>query len=155
MACLGGCTDTEIAPKIDAMATYQELAGTEWRQVFHDGCTGNWQNAWFIDGHEATVTNGPDAMTFTPGPTAGDDTCHAVLWTEDSFQGDLKIEYEYTKTDSAIRYVTILYIQATGSGDAAHPKDIAAWSDLRTVPSMKLYFNHMNTYHISHACPPE
>ena len=44
--------------------------------------------------------------------------------------------------------------QATGSGDAEHPRDIAAWSALRTVPSMRLYFNHMNTYHISYAANP-
>jgi len=97
------------------------------------------------------VTNGPDGMTFTAGPTAGDDSCHAVLWTKERFEGDLKIEYEYTRTDRTVRNVTILYIQATGSGDAEHPKDIAAWSRLRTVPSMNLYFNHMNTYHISYA----
>jgi len=133
------------------MIRFQKLAEAEWRQVFHDRCTGNWQDTWFLDGRKATVTNGPDGMTFTAGPTARDDPCHAVLWTKDSFQGDLKIEYEYTRTDSAVRYVTILYIQATGSGDAEHPKDIAAWSALRTVPSMRLYFNHMNTYHISYA----
>jgi hypothetical protein len=151
LACLVGCAETRTAAEIDAMARYQELAGTEWRQVLHDGCTGNWRDAWFLDGRKATVTNGPNGMTFTAGPAAGDDSCHAVLWTKRSFRGDLKIEYEYTRTDSAVRYVTILYIQATGSGDAEHRKDIAAWSDLRTVPSMRLYFNHMNTYHISYA----
>ena len=148
---LGGCAGVETATEIDAMARYQELAGTEWRQVLHDRCTGNWQDTWFLDGRKATVTNGPDGMTFTAGPTARDDSCHAVLWTKRSFRGDLKIDYEYTRTDSAVRYVTILYIQATGSGDAEHPRDIAAWSALRTVPSMRLYFNHMNTYHISYA----
>jgi len=151
LACLGGCAGLEVAKERGTMTDFQELAKAEWRQVLHDRCTGNWQDAWFLDGRKATVTNGLDGMTFTAGPTAGDDSCHAVLWTKDSFQGDLKIEYEYTRTDSAVRYVTILYIQATGSGDAEHPKDIAAWSSLRTVPSMRLYFNHMNTYHISYA----
>jgi len=151
LACVVGCAETKPPAEIDAMARYRELAEAEWRQVFHDACTGNWQDTWFLDGRKAAVTNGPDGMTFTAGPVAGDDSCHAVLWTKDSFQGDLKIEYEYTRTDFAVRYVTILYIQATGSGDAEHPKDIAAWSALRTVPSMRLYFNHMNTYHISYA----
>jgi len=147
-----GASGAEEAPREhDAMTRFQELAKAEWRQVFHDPCTGNWQDAWFLDGRKATVTNGPDGMTFAAGPTAGDDACHAVLWTRESFQGDLKIEYEYTRTDRAVRNVTILYIQATGSGDAGHPKDIAAWSALRSVPSMRLYFNHMNTYHISYA----
>jgi hypothetical protein len=30
---LGGCAGVETATEIDAMARYQELAGTEWRQV--------------------------------------------------------------------------------------------------------------------------
>ena len=60
MACLGGCMDTETATEIHAMARYQELARTEWRQVFHDGCTGDWQDAWFLDGRKATVTNAPN-----------------------------------------------------------------------------------------------
>ena len=113
LACLLGCAETKTAAEIDAMARYHELAGTEWRQVLHDRCTGNWQDTWFLDGRKATVTNGPDGMTFTAGPTAGDDACHAVLWTKSSFQGDLKIDYEYTKTDPTFRNVTILYIQAT------------------------------------------
>jgi len=151
LGCFGVCGAEEAAKERDAMARFQELAKAQWQQVFHDPCTGNWQDAWFLDGLKASVTNGRDGMTFTAGPTAGDDSCHAVLWTRESFQGDLKIEYEYTRTDRAVRYVSILYIQATGSGDARHPKDIAAWSALRAVPSMRLYFNHMNTYHISYA----
>jgi hypothetical protein len=154
-----GCLDASGADRAagqgGVMTRFQELAEAPWRQVFRDPCTGSrqdaWQAAWFLDGKKATVTNGPDGMTFTAGPIAGDDSCHAVLWTKKGFEGDLKIEYEYTKTDRTIRNVTILYIQATGSGDAEHPKDIAAWSALRTVPSMRLYFNHMNTYHISYA----
>jgi len=151
LGCLGAHGAEEAAKQPDAMPRFRELAEAEWRQVFHDPCTGKWQDAWFLDGLKATVTNVSDGMTFTAGPTAWDDSCHAVLWTKESFKGDLKIEYEYTKTDTTNRQVTILYIQATGSGDAEHPKDITAWSDLRTVPSMRLYFNHMNTYHISYA----
>jgi hypothetical protein len=151
LGCPGTCGAEEVTKETDATTRYRELAQAKWRQVFHDPCTGKWQDTWLLDGKKATVTNGPDGMTFTAGPTAGDDACHAVLWTKDSFRGDLKIEYQYTKTDRTVRNVTILYIQATGSGDAEHTKDIAAWSDLRTVPSMRLYFNHMNTYHISYA----
>jgi hypothetical protein len=151
LACLGAYGAEETAPQTDAMTRFRELNRAQWRQVLHDPCTGKWQDTWFLDGKKATLTNGPDGMTFTAGPTAGDDSCHAVLWTKESFQGDLKIEYEYMKTDRTARNVTILYIQATGSGDAEHPEDIAAWSALRTVPSMRLYFNHMNTYHISYA----
>jgi len=151
LGCLGAFGAEETAKEPDVKARFRELTRAEWQQVLQDPCTGKWQDAWFLDGKKATVTNGPDGMTFTAGPTAGDDSCHAVLWTKASFEGDLKIEYEYTKTDRTVRNVTILYIQATGSGDAEHPKDIAAWSALRTAPSMRLYFNHMNTYHVSYA----
>ena len=148
LGCLGTYGAEEAAKQPDAMPRFQELAKAQWRQVFHDPCTGKWQDAWFLDGLKATVTNGRDGMTFTAGPTAGDDSCHAVLWTKESFEGDLKIEYEYTKTDSTIRNVTILYIQATSSG-RERPKDIATWK--RNIPAMMSYFNRMNLYHISYA----
>ena len=77
-----------------------------------------------------------------------------VLWTRESFEGDLKIEYDYTRLDSETRCVNILYIQATGSGEEPYAKDITEWSELRRVPAMRMYFNHMNTYHISYAAFP-
>jgi hypothetical protein len=43
------------------------------------------------------------------------------------------------------------WAQARGSGVGAYHEDISKWADLRKVPSMNLYFNHMNTYHISYA----
>ena len=77
-----------------------------------------------------------------------------VLWTKESFEGNLKIEYDYTRLDSETNCVTILYIQATGSGEVPYAKDISEWSELRRVPSMKAYFDNMNTYHISYAAFP-
>jgi hypothetical protein len=77
-----------------------------------------------------------------------------VLWTKDSFKGDLKIEYDYTRLDFEIRCVNILYIQATGSGKKPYSKDITEWNELRRVPAMKMYFDHMNTYHISYSAFP-
>jgi len=74
-----------------------------------------------------------------------------VLWTKDVFEGDLRIEYDYTRLDFENRCVNIIYVQATGSGDGPYKEDVAEWRDLRRVPSMKMYFNHMNTYHISYA----
>ena len=38
------------------------------------------------------------------------------MWTKESFAGDIRLDYEYTKTDDATEAVTILYLQATGSG---------------------------------------
>ena len=74
-----------------------------------------------------------------------------VLWTKQSFKGDLKIEYDYTRLDNETRCVNILYIQATGSGEEPYVKDITEWNELRRVPAMKMYFDHMHAYHISYA----
>ena len=61
-------------------------------------------------------------MTLTAGPEFKNDAHHMVLWTKDTFQGDLKIEYEYSRIDEATNCVNILYIQATGSGDSPYAK---------------------------------
>lgn len=74
---------------------------------------------WTLDGEQATIRHSAAGMDFRAGPTWKDDACHAVLRTRESFAGDLKIEYEYTRTDDAQLAVTILYVQATGSGLAA------------------------------------
>ena len=68
--------------------------------------------------------------------------------------GDLKIEYDYTRTDNETRCVNILYIQATGSGKGPYALDISDWNELRKVPAMATYFNHMHAYHISYAAFP-
>ncbi|MEA2068412.1 MAG: hypothetical protein U9P12_04360, partial [Verrucomicrobiota bacterium] len=58
------------------------------------------------------------------------------------------------RLDDETRCVNILYIQATGSGEKPYVSDITEWNELRRVPAMKMYFNHMNTYHISYAAFP-
>ena len=44
--------------------------------------------------------------------------------------GDVKIEYDYTRTDHETRCVNILYIQATGDEEDVYEKDISKWSTL-------------------------
>jgi hypothetical protein len=133
------------------MKRFEEFSNADWKQVFFDACTHNWKDNWILDGEKADIINSAMGMDFNAGPTQGDDACHAVLWTMQSFKGDLKIEYEYTRTDSAVKNVNILYIQATGPGQGPYSKDIFQWNHLRTVPYMSTYFNNMNTYHISYA----
>lgn len=130
---------------------FEQLTNLEWQKVFFDTCTQNWQDKWFLDGLKAKIVNTENGMDFFAGPTAWDDSCHAVLWTKDSFKGGIKIEYEYTKLDATIRNVTILYIQAAGCGQEPYTVDISDWAELRIVPSMRHYFDNMNTYHISYA----
>jgi hypothetical protein len=143
-AALAGCRDVF---RFDKSAKAKDGCS----EIFFDPCKEDWRQKWFLDGLKAKITNGSDGMDFWAGPTAGDNSCHAVLWTKHSFAGNIKIEYEYTKLDDERRYVTILYIEASGSGHGPYRKDISEWSDLRTLPSMELYYNHMNTYHIAYA----
>lgn len=120
-----------------------------WELEFEDSCNDNWKDSWFLDGLRADVKNTEQGMVFSAGPIEKDDSCHAVLWTKQSFSGDIKIEYNYTRLDSQTKQVNILYIQATG--EKPYEKDIEIWKDERIIPSMRMYFNHMNALHISYA----
>ena len=135
-------------------AAYEQAAAGDWQEVFSDPCTGDWRKQWFLDGEVGTVTTGPEGMTLTAGPEFKNDAHHMVLWTKESFEGDLKIEYDYTRIDNETRCVNILYIQATGSGKGPYARDISQWNELRKVPAMATYFDHMHTYHISYAAFP-
>jgi len=130
---------------------YQLKTSSDWDLKFADPCTGDWQSHWFLDGHYAKVENSEKGMNFSAGKVNRDDAHHAVLWTNESFQGDLKIEYEYTRTDSQVINVNILYIQATGIGTPPYDTDISKWKHLREIPKMSSYFNNMNALHISYA----
>jgi len=131
---------------------FQQLTALSWTQTFHDSCTGNWQDRWFLDGQRATVRNSPMGMVLSAGPIPGDDGSHCVLWTDTFFAGDVKIEnFDYWRLDSIQQYVNIIYILATGTGDAPYVHDIAAWSPLREIPSMSTYHNHMQLLHVSFA----
>ena len=133
------------------MAEFQKLSRAEWKEVFRDPCTQNWRDRWTLDGLKATVANSEKGMDFNAGPVRGENASHAVMWTKESFAGDIRLDYEYTKTDDATEAVTILYLQATGSGAEGHDKDISRWSNKRSVPAMSKYFNHMHLLHISYA----
>jgi len=133
---------------------FAKVSAATWQEALTDACTGDWTAQWFLDGEVGTVRTGPDGMVLTAGPEFRNDADHIVLWTKESFAGDLKIEYDYTRLDNETRCVTILYIQATGSGKEPYVKDITKWNELRRVPAMRMYFDHMNTYHISYAAFP-
>ena len=135
----------------EARDRFAELDAQPWQEVFFDTGAGNWRDQWSLDGLKATVSNSGQGMNFSAGPVPRENASHAVLWTRQSFSGDLKIEYEYTRTDQANQYVNILYIQASGSGEEGFPKDISQWADQRTVPAMSVYWGNMHTYHISYA----
>ncbi|GAA4945662.1 hypothetical protein GCM10023314_18580 [Algibacter agarivorans] len=123
----------------------------QWKHAFNDNGIKDWTEQWTLDGLIATVENSKEGMHFKAGPEYKNDAHHAVLWTKQSFTGDIKIEYDYTRTDNATKYVNILYIQATGDEEGVYEKDIFKWSKLREVPAMRTYFENMNVFHISYS----
>ena len=135
-------------------AAFNDAASGKWHQQFSDTCTGDWEKQWFLDGIIGSVETSPLGMQLTAGPKFANDAHHMVLWTKETFAGDVKIEYDYTRLDHESRCVNILYIQATGSGEAPYHADITQWNPLRKIPAMRMYFDHMNTYHISYAAFP-
>ena len=151
-------TDTSQIDSIkglqDSMTFANLSENRNWMLRFQDSCTDDWRHLWTLDGLEANVKNSDQGMHFSAGPEFRNDAHHAVLWTKQSFEGDVKIEYAYTRTDSETRCVNILYIQATGNGEGPYAKDISKWSELRQVPMMRTYYENMNTLHISYAAFP-
>ena len=155
------------APKSDAgefgKIRFDEMnRAHQWKEVFLDEGTGDdetggwkdglWQEKWFLDGEIASVDNEAQGMHLHAGPRWKDDAHHMVLWTKQEFSGDLRIEYDFTRTDMEdTGSVIIIYIQATGDGSAEFPADITKWNAHRAVPNMGKYFSNMNTYHISYA----
>ena len=128
---------------------FAKMNDAEWKCRFKSKA--DWTKQWFLDGELAKVSSNKDGIVFHAGPTPASDADHSVLWTKKSFEGDIKIEYNFVRLDSLDRFVDIIYIQAQGSGAEGFDEDIALWNDKRNVPAMKHYFNNMNTLHISYA----
>ena len=131
---------------------FEQANQRAWTPTFEDSCRDDWTRQWFLDGEVGTVTNTPQGMELKSGPEYKNNAHHMVLWTKESFEGDLKIEYEFTRLDTDGIGVFILYIQATGYGGEGFAEDITEWSDYRKVPTMGKYFKNMDTYHVSYAC---
>jgi hypothetical protein len=147
-ACLAG----EGRPRKSAAELFREAEKAGWKTAFADPCIKDWKKHWTLDGRKAKITNSDRGMDYYAGPKFGDDAHHAVLWTRQSFSGDLRVDYEFTRLDDSKQgAVVILYLLATGSGKGPYKKDISKWSGLRRVAAMKTYFNNMNTLHISYA----
>lgn len=133
------------------LAELSDVQSAPWRETLTDPGTNDWREHWVLDGERVTVRNTPRGMVFAAGPVPGDHASHAVLWTKRSFEGDVRIAFDFQRLDTINRFVNILYIQATGTGQSPYDRDIHAWSALRDVPYMNTYFSHMNLLHISYA----
>lgn len=130
---------------------WEESLGAKGPIVFDDEGTGSWEEKWFLDGVMGQVITSREGMELRAGPKVGDDAHHMVLWSRQSFRGDLRIDFDYVRLDHEMLSVNILYVLASGAGDSGHAHDILQWQETRVVPAMAQYFNNMNVYHISFA----
>ncbi len=151
LTCLFFMTAQPLISQETFRPAYEEALKAPWQETFHDSGQDDWQDKWFLDGRKATVENTDEGMFFAAGPIAGDHASHAVLWTKESFEGDLKLEFDFTRMDTIYHYVCIVYLYATGAGPAPYTEDIEAWRNLRQIPFMRSYFDHMNLLHVSFA----
>jgi hypothetical protein len=141
--------------KVEEKTDFQSLNDSkEWIHQFSDECTNNWQANWFKDGLISVVEQNERGMNLIAGSVNRDDAHHTVLWTKQSFKGDIKMEYEYTRTDTQIVNVNILYIQAQGIEKEGRGADITAWNTYRDTASMWKYYFYMNPLHVSYAAFP-
>jgi hypothetical protein len=152
---LGAAAAAVSAPATEAHNAEHEfatlVAASGWKEELHESGDPDWSDRWFLDGERAVVKGTPPGLSFAAGPLRGSDADHAVLWTREEFAGELMVTFDYTRTDSAERDVNILYLHAQGTGIGPHAADLQAWSELRRVPAMRLYFQNLNAWHLSFA----
>ena len=140
---------------------FNRLNNAPAKLAFYDDFSTLWTKNWHLDGKVARVIQQNNEIKVYAGEKVYNedkslaDENHLVLWTKKEFEGDIKIEYDFTRLDSSKYYwVNILYIQAQGCGEGVYKKDIFKWNKLRDIPGMHEYFNHMDAYHISYAVQP-
>ena len=79
--------------------------------VFEDSFKKDWQKQWFKDGDIAKAVHRNGGLEVYAGDEAYNDAHHTVLWTKKEFEGNIMIEYDFTRLDSSKYYfVNILYI---------------------------------------------
>jgi len=127
--------------------------GVGWRLVFEEPGNEKWTDRWFLEGERARVEYVNEGLELRAGGTPLEDESNAVLWTLEAFEGDICVEYDFTRLDANYEHpsVNILYLHASGIGGPDNPVDISASSDRRRVPSMRSYYLFMNALHISYA----
>ena len=119
---------------------FEKLLKMDWETKFQDNMTSDWTEQWSLDGTKASISHSENGMDFYAGPEFHNDTHHAVLWSKEYFKAEsIKIEYDYTRLDTATSCVTILYFMATGdTTEDKSRKEIFNWSEERKVPAMRL-----------------
>jgi hypothetical protein len=140
-----------VSAQPSAVTEFNRIANQKGKLIFCDSFKYGWEKQWMLDGEEATVVTDAGKLNFSAGPDSRNNAHHAVLWTKKVFQGDIRVDFDFIRNDTIPRMVNIIYLFAAGSGKAEFKEDISTWNQLRKIPAMQLYFNHMNLYHISFA----
>lgn len=123
--------------------------------LFSDPMTGDWMENWFLEGEHASLENREEGLFYSGGTVTKDDdpveyhAHHAVLWTKQEFEGDIRISYQWTHVDTSDYGAILLYVQAQGIGEEPYAKDIFKWRDMRSIPAMDKYFKNMNLISLS------
>ena len=124
--------------------------------LFEDPMTGDWQENWFLDGSKAELTNSEEGLHFAASTLPGIwqtrneseeqrrlfDSFHAVLWTQEEFEGEIGVSFEMSRTSEGFTF--LLYMLAQGVEWGPYAKDITEWNELREIPNMALYYRCMN-----------
>ncbi|MBD5780061.1 DUF1961 family protein [Pelagicoccus sp. NFK12] len=134
-----------------ANAFYASSQDLPWKKVFQYSGTDDWTEDWFLDGLKADLRPSEKGLIFQAGHVRDDHASHAVLWTKREFQGDILVQYDYTRLDTVNWAVNILYLHAQGNGEDIFSRDIYQWREYREIPYMRHYFDNMNLLHISYA----
>jgi len=124
--------------------------------LFEDTMTQNWEKNWFLDGKNATLEHRDGGLAFLTEASGVDknvdraafDAQHAVLWTRQEFEGDIRIRYIYA-TIPGCSWQKLIYVQARGIGEGPYVEDIYAWREKRDVSVMSEYFKRMNLIGLS------
>lgn len=115
----------------------------------------NWRENWWLEGEKATVEHRDAGLYFSGGtvtkPMDREEyhAHHAVLWTRQEFEGDIRITFEMTRVDESDYGNTLLYIQAQGVGTEEYPEDIYQSRESRSIPAMDKYFTYMHLWSLS------
>jgi hypothetical protein len=131
----------------------QQAAGDQ--VLFQDSMAENWQENWFLDGEKATLEHRDGGLAYLTEYTVnknvdreGFDSQHAVLWTREEFEGDIRITYTYTVLPGS-SWQKLIYVQAQGVGQGPYVEHIYAWRDEREIAVMSAYFNYMDLIGLS------
>ena len=95
--------------KNNNQSAFENALNIMWDDVFSDPGTEDWTTRWFLDGNIASVSNRDDGMMVSARPKREDEH-HLVVWTNEEFSGDLKIEFDYIRCRKKLLFSLGQYI---------------------------------------------